>query len=375
MKILFTGGGTAGHIIPIVAIARELRKISPQNNLKLFFIGPKDDFGAVLLSQENIKVKTVLAGKIRRYLDWKTAWHNFVDVAVKIPIGIIQSFFHIFFISPDLVFSKGGFGSIPVVIAAKMLFVPVFLHESDVAPGAANKFLSDLAFKIFVSFPKTEYFPREKMVLVGNPTRKELMDSQKEEAKKFFNLNSEKPVILILGGSQGSQRINDGILDILPQLLKDFELIHQSGENNYQTIRGESKAVMKTEEEPFYHLFAFLKEPELRRAYAVADLIISRAGAGSIFEIAAVAKPSILIPLPEAAQNHQLKNAYAYQESGSCLVIEENNFTPSLFLEKLKTLFINPEQLRLMADKAKAFSKIEAAKTIADYLNQYLNEK
>ncbi len=375
MKILFAGGGTAGHIIPIVAIARELRKIRPQNDLKLFFIGPRDDFGYVLLSQENIKVKTVFAGKIRRYLDWKTVLRNFVDVCIKIPIGIIQSFFHIFFMSPDLVFSKGGFGSIPVVIAAKMLFVPVFLHESDVAPGAANKFLSDLTFKIFVSFPKTEYFPRGKMVLVGNPTRKELMDSNKEEAKKFFNLNSNKPVLLILGGSQGSQRINDGILDILPQLLKDFELIHQCGENNYQTTRAESKAVMKTEEEPFYHLFPFLKEPELRRAYAVADLIISRAGAGSIFEIAAVAKPSILIPLPEAAQNHQVKNAYSYQENGACLVIEENNFTPSLFLEKLKTLFTDQEELKRMAEKAKAFSKIEAAKTIANYLNQYLNEK
>lgn len=375
MKILFTGGGTAGHIIPIVAIARELRKTSVQNNLKLYFIGPQDDFGQVLLSQENIKIKTVLAGKIRRYFDWKTAWHNFIDVAIKIPIGVIQSFFHIFFISPDLVFSKGGFGSIPVVIAARMLFVPVFLHESDVAPGAANKFLSDFASKIFVSFPKTEYFPKEKMILVGNPTRKELMNNDKEEARKFFNLNSSKPVILILGGSQGSQRVNDGILDILPQLLKDFELIHQCGENNYQTTRGESKAVMKTEEEPFYHLFAFLKEPELKRAYASADLIISRAGAGSIFEIAAVAKPSILIPLPEAAQSHQLKNAYAYQEAGACLVIEENNFTPSLFLEKLKTLFSEPEQLKAMAEKAKSFSRAESAKTIADCLIQYLNEK
>ena len=374
MKILFTGGGTAGHIIPIVAITRELRKISPQNNLKLFFIGPPDDFGYVLLSQENIKVKTVLAGKIRRYLEWKTILQNFVDMAVKIPIGIIQSFFHIFFISPDLVFSKGGFGSIPVVIAAKMLFVPVFLHESDVSPGAANKFLSDLTSKVFVSFPKTEYFPSNKMILMGNPTRKELINSPKEEARKFFNLNSNKPVILILGGSQGSQRINDGILDILPQLLKDFELIHQCGENNYQTTKAESKAVMKTEEEPFYHLFAFLKEPELRRAYAVADLIISRAGSGSIFEIASVAKPSILIPLSEAAQNHQVNNAYAYQEAGACLVIEENNFTPSLFLEKLKTLFTNQVELKRMAEKAKAFSKIEAAKTIANYLTNYLNK-
>jgi UDP-N-acetylglucosamine--N-acetylmuramyl-(pentapeptide) pyrophosphoryl-undecaprenol N-acetylglucosamine transferase len=212
------------------------------------------------------------------------------------------------------------------------------------------------------------------MVLVGNPTRKELMDSPKEEAKKFFNLNSSKPIILILGGSQGSQRMNDGILDILPQLLNDFELIHQCGENNYQTTRAESKAVMKKEEEPFYHLYPFLKEPELRRAYAAADLIISRAGAGSIFEIAAVAKPSILIPLPEAAQNHQVKNAYAYQDSGACLVIEENNFTPSLFLEKLKTLFTNQEELKRMAEKAKAFSKIEAAETIANYLAKYLNK-
>ncbi len=374
MKILFTGGGTGGHIVPIVAITRELRKICQPEDLRLFFVGPKDEFGSVLLSQEDIKIKTILAGKVRRYLDWKTLLKNFVDLCIKIPIGIIQSFFHIFFLSPDLVFSKGGFGSIPVVIAAKLLFVPVFLHESDVTPGAANKFLSDFAIKIFVSFPKTEYFPLEKMILVGNPTRKELLDNKIDEAKKFFNLNSKKPVILILGGSQGAQRINDKILEILSQLLKDFELIHQCGENNFKTTKAEARAVIGRSEEAFYHLFPFLKEPELRRAYAAADLIISRAGSGSIFEIAAAGKPSILIPLPEAAQNHQVKNAYSFQENGACLVIEENNFTASLFLEKLKTIFNQPEELKRMAEKAKAFSRIEAGKKIAEYLVKYLNK-
>jgi len=400
VKILFTGGGSGGHVVPIIAITREIKKIYPvlsvnkdgglnqKEDLQFFFLGPKDEFGSALLLQEGIKIKTVLAGKARRYISWKAFLQNLIDICIKIPIGILQSFFYIFFLSPDLIFSKGGFGSIPGVIASKLLFVPIFFHESDIAPGATNKFLSNFALEIFVSFPETEYFSLKKIIVVGNPIRKELLNGSKEEAKSLFKLNSrattkgeegdlspspsQKPLILILGGSQGAQRINDEILEILPQLLENFEVIHQCGENNYATVKAELKFIIDKDKEPFYHLYPFLKEPELRQAYAGADLIISRAGSGSIFEIAASAKPSVLIPLPEAAQNHQVKNAYTYQEAGACLVIEENNFTSHFFLEKLKSLFTNPELLEKMSEKAKEFSKPEAGWIIANYLVEYL---
>lgn len=374
MKILFAGGGSGGHVIPIIAIVREIRRIYTKGDLEFFYIGPKDDFGKVLLSQEGVKIKEILAGKIRRYKGWQTFSQNLLDVCIKIPLGILQSFFYLFFLSPDLIFSKGGFGSIPGVLAGKLLFAPVFLHESDISPGMANKFLSNFALEIFVSFPKTEYFPLKKMILVGNPIRKELLEGSKEEAKSFFKINSNKPVILILGGSQGAQIINDEILEVVSKLLENFEVIHQCGENNYTEVKAEAKVMIGNREdlENSYHLFPFLKEPELRQAYAACDLIVSRAGSGSIFEIAATGKPSVLIPIAESAQNHQIKNAYAYQESGGCVVIEESNFTSHFFLERLKNLFSQPEALEKMTKSAKDFARPYAAKVIAHYLVEYL---
>ncbi len=377
MKILFTGGGTGGHIVPIIAITREIRRIYQKSDLQFFYLGPKDEFGSILLSQEGIKVREVFAGKIRRHSGWKSFLQNFVDICFKIPIGVLQSFFYIFFLSPDMVFCKGGFGSIPGVIAGKLLLVPVFLHESDIVPGVANQFISRFALEIFVSFSGTEYFPLKKMILVGNPIRREVLEGSKTEGESFFKLSSAKPVVLILGGSQGAQRINDKILEILPNLLENFEVIHQCGEKNFEQVKAESKVMMgrgNEDLEKFYHLFPFLKEPELRHAYAAADIICSRAGSGSIFEIAAVGKPSILIPLPESAQNHQVKNAYAYQETGACQVLEEANFTPHFFLEKLKSLFSQPETLIEMTKATKDFSKPEAARIIANYLVDYLTK-
>jgi UDP-N-acetylglucosamine--N-acetylmuramyl-(pentapeptide) pyrophosphoryl-undecaprenol N-acetylglucosamine transferase len=377
MKILFTGGGTGGHVIPIIAVVREIRRLYSGEDLQFFYIGPKDEFGSILLSQEEVKVKHVLAGKVRRYIGFQGLFLNLIDVCFKIPIGIIQSFFYLFFLSPDVIFSKGGFGSIPGVIAGKILMTPVFLHESDVTPGLANRFLSKFALEILVSFPvsKTEYFSTKKMVSVGNPIRKEVLVGSKERAIKFFELNSQKPVILVLGGSQGAQRINDKILNTLPQLLDNFEIIHQCGDSNFKQVQAESRVVINKEMEKSYHLFPFLKEPELALAYAAADFVVSRAGSGIIFEIAATGKPSILIPLPEAAQNHQVKNAYTYAEGGASVVMEEENFTSRFFLEKLKYLFERPAELEKMAEAAKEFSRPEAAKAVADRLMNYLKQE
>ncbi|MDD5144826.1 MAG: UDP-N-acetylglucosamine--N-acetylmuramyl-(pentapeptide) pyrophosphoryl-undecaprenol N-acetylglucosamine transferase [Candidatus Pacebacteria bacterium] len=371
-KILFTGGGSGGHVVPIISIVREMRKLETGTAFEFFFLGPRDEFSQVLLSQEGIKVKQIVSGKMRRYGGAKTFFENLFDILFKIPLGIFQSFFHIFLISPDLIFSKGGFGSLPVAISGKLLFVPLFLHEADVIPGLANKFLGQFTNNIFVSFPKTEYFPLKKIIPVGNPVRKELLGGSKNQAKETFKTFSEKPVIFILGGSQGAQRINDEILEILPELLNNFEIIHQCGENNFKNIKSESKVIINDEQAKSYHLFPFLKEPEMRQAYALADLIISRAGSGTIFEIAASGKPSILIPLPEAAQNHQVKNAYAYAEKGAAIVIEEANFTSRFFFEKLKYLFSQPSEFQKMAQAAKEFSKPEAGRIIANYIIDYL---
>jgi len=370
MRILFTGGGTGGHIFPIIAIVREIRKISSE--IEFFYMGPKDEFGEILLSQEGIVVKKIMAGKLRRYFNWQSFFENIIDLFLKIPIGIFQAFFYIFFLAPDLIFSKGGYGSIPVTISGTILRVPIFLHESDVIPGMTNRFLAKFSMEIFVSFPKTIHFPEEKIILVGNPIRREILEGSREEGQNLFKLTGEKPIILILGGSQGAQRINDKILEILPEILKNFEIIHQCGQNNFNEVKAESKVMMGKDLERYYHLFPFLKEEELKKAYATSDLIVSRAGSGSIFEIAALGKPSILIPLAESAQGHQLQNAYTYAEKGAAIILEEENFTPHFFLEKLKNLFSHVEEIEKMQKAAQEFAKPLAAKIIAEYILEYL---
>lgn len=373
MKILFTGGGTGGHIFPIIAVTRELRRLGLDWNF--FYLGPRDDFSSMLLSQEDIEVKTIFAGKIRRYLNGKSIFQNILDVLFKIPFGFLQSFFYIFFLTPDLIFSKGGYGSLAPVLCGWFFQVPIVLHESDAAPGLANQFLSKLVPKVLISFPisQTEYLSEKKMISLGNPIRIELLGGSKEKAKKLFNLTGEKPVILITGGSQGAETINDAILNVLPQILPEFELIHQTGDKNFEAVRNESKLMITKDLEKYYHPVGFLKEVELREAYAAADLILSRAGSGSIFEIAALEKPSILVPLALAAQDHQAKNAYAYAygSKGATLVIEEPNLTTNFLLDKIKRLFAIPGELEKMSKAAKSFAKPESGRLIAEYIMNY----
>lgn len=372
MKILFTGGGTAGHIFPIIAIIRELKKNYPYGDFQFFYLGPKDKFAKEVLLKEGVEVKTISAGKIRRYFSFQ----NLIDLFFKFPIGILQAFYHTFVISPDLIFSKGGYGSLPIVLSGWLLLVPIFLHESDVSPGLANKIASKFAIEIFTAFPveKTSYFPAKKMISIGNPVRREILEDFKKESQKLLKLIGEKPIILILGGSQGAQRINNTILVILSEILKDFEIIHQTGKENFKEVTEEANVVITEDLKNYYHPFPFLDEAELSQAYQTADLIISRAGAGSIFEIAAVGKPSILVPLTEAAQNHQIRNAYTFAEKGAALVIEEANFKPHFIIERIKYLFSQPEKLKEMAKRAKEFSRPQSARIIAEYLVEYLSQ-
>lgn len=367
-KILFTGGGSAGHIFPIVAIVRELRKMGFE--AKFFYCGPRDDFASIILSQEDIKIKWVLAGKIRRYFGWKSVLQNIVDVMLRTPLGFIQAFFHVFALAPDFIFSKGGYGSLSTVLAGAILQTPIMLHESDAAPGLANRFMSKFTHKVFVAFPvaQTEYFSQEKMISVGNPLRTELLAGDKEKAKEYFNLVGGKPLILVLGGSQGAQAINDLMLAILPEILNDFEIIHQTGGKNLEQVKAEAKVVVGQELLKYYHPVGFLKEIELRDAFEECDFVVSRGGSGTIFEIAASRKPSILIPLPLSAQDHQLKNAYAYAQHRAAVVMEEANLTPRFFIEKIKYLFANPDELKKMSQTAQEFARPEAAKTVAQYI-------
>ncbi|MBI2042545.1 MAG: UDP-N-acetylglucosamine--N-acetylmuramyl-(pentapeptide) pyrophosphoryl-undecaprenol N-acetylglucosamine transferase [Candidatus Nealsonbacteria bacterium] len=369
---MFTGGGTAGHVFPIIAVVRELNRMGVK--AEYIYIGPKDDFGSMLLSQEGVKVKIISSGKIRRYLNWRSALYNSFDILFKIPFGFAQSFFYILLHSPNVIFSKGGYGSLAPIFCGWILRRPIILHESDVAPGLANKILSRFTKQILVSFPVpyTEYFSAAKMISVGNPIRRELLEGSKEGAARIFELSGEKPLILIIGGSQGAQFINNLILNILPQMIENFEIIHQTGEKKYAEIKAEARVIIAKEMDRYYHPVSFLREIELREAYTAADLIISRGGSGSIFEIAAVGKASILIPLANSAQDHQVKNSYTYADRGAAIVMEEANIAPHFLLEKMKNLFARPEDLERMSQNAHKFAKPDSAKLVAEYILNYL---
>jgi UDP-N-acetylglucosamine--N-acetylmuramyl-(pentapeptide) pyrophosphoryl-undecaprenol N-acetylglucosamine transferase len=368
MKILFTGGGTGGHVFPLVAIAREIRTIYPKKDLELYYLGPKDELGLILLSQEDFIIKTIVSGKLRRYFSFQ----NFIDILFKIPFGVVQSFFMLLAIKPDLVFSKGGSGSIAVTYAARFLKIPVFLHESDIVPGLSNQKTSKWAKKIFISFEKTEYFDPKKTTLTGNPIRKEILEGDKESAGRIFNLTFSKPIFLIIGGSQGAEAINDFVLRILNDLLKDYEVIHVAGRENVEEIKKEAQVVIDKDLDRYYHPVGFLDEEKMKHAYKAADLIVSRSGSGSIFEIAAVGKPSILIPLPGSASDHQSKNAYAYSQTGASIIFEQGNLTPNFFMEKIELLFLHPEMLEEMKQAALAFAKPLAARAIAREILEFL---
>lgn len=373
MKIILAGGGTGGHTFPLIAISRQIKKHS-LNVVDFLYIGPKDNFTNYFLKKEGIDTCFCLAGKVRRYGGISNFFKNIKDIFFVIPIGIIQAFIKIYFYAPDLIFSKGGFGSLPVVIAGTLLGVPISMHESDVIPGQTNKLLSKFAFKIYVAFPEkqTKFFPLKKMTWVGNPIRKTILNGSQNKAKEILNLKYKKPTILILGGSQGSTRVNELVIQIAPKMLKFFEIIHQTGQFDYERVKRQTSALIKEELKAEYHAYDFLDEEQLQNAYAASDVIVARAGSGTIFEISAIGRPSILIPLPEAAQNHQLKNALVYAKlTKSAIVIEEKNLTPNFFLAKLKNMFQFKDIVEL-GKNAKEFSKPNSAEIIAKDIIKFL---
>ena len=376
MKILLTGGGTGGHLVPLVAFIREMRRQwREKQELQFFYIGPKDDFVQVLLSHEGVNIRQISAGKLRRYGGVQSIVQNILDLLFRMPWGIFQSFWMIFLLSPDMMFSKGGYGALPVMVAGWILRVPIFLHESDSRSGMANIIGGKFALRIFTSFPQAMDFPIKKIVHVGNLVRREVLTGSKEEAKNLFHLVGDKPLILVLGGSQGSQRLNDMMLGLLDEALQEFEIIHQVGERNAEQIRKEARVMMNPALEQYYHAIPFLREVDLRHAYAASSLVISRAGSGVVFEVAALGKPSILVPLPESAQNHQIRNAYDYAKTGATVVLEEQNLTPHFFLAKLRYLFAQPGELEKMSAAAHAFSRPDAAIIVSRYLIEYLTKK
>ena len=355
LKIILTGGGTGGHVFPILAIVSELKRLS-EKEIDFLWVGSKTGPEKDIAGKYGIKFRSVYTGKIRRYFSWR----NILDI-FRNPVGIVQSFFIIKSFRPDVIFSKGGYVSIPAVLAGWFCKIPSLIHESDTVPGLANRFLSKYSRKIAISFEESKgYFSSQKCVLTGNPIRPEILEGSKERGFRYFGLEYGRPVILVIGGSQGSQKINEIIIEALPKLQEKYQVIHLSGEKNLQAISHKAQNLK------YYKLYPFLPANKIADAQEAADLIVSRAGANALAELATLGKPSILVPLPTAASDHQRKNAQVFEKAEAAWVIEEKDLTAEALVKEINWLFSHAERMDKMAGNVLKLARPNAAKIIAE---------
>lgn len=365
MKILLTGGGTGGHFYPLIAVAEEINKLVKEEKLlpvELYYMSDSPHDAGMLLAN-NIQFVKISAGKMRKYFSIL----NFFDL-FKTFFGIVSATFKLFNIFPDIIFSKGAYSSFPVLFAARLLKIPVFIHESDTVPGRANLWAGKFAKRVAVSFPEaTTYFKESKVAVTGNPIRKDIeFLEDKQKSRQFLDLTENLPVLLILGGSLGAKIINDQIISILPSLIEKYYVIHQTGKNNIkEAINTADVVIGQNPNKNRYRPFDYLDNLNMSMAAGASDLIISRAGASAIFEIANWGIPSIIIPITSTNGDHQRKNAYSYARLSGAIVIEEINLSPNVLLAEINRVLENKELAQKMATKAKEFVKPNAARVIA----------
>ncbi len=347
-KIVMTGGGTAGHVTPNLALAPLLKDAG----YEIFYIGSYTGIEKNMVEKAGITYYGISSGKLRRYHDWK----NFTD-----PFRVIKGFSEanqlLKHIKPDVVFSKGGFVSVPVVMAAGRQHIPAIIHESDMTPGLANKLAIPFATKVCCNFPETlNYLPDGKAVHTGSPIRQELFSGNKEAGLSFCGFTTDKPVLLIMGGSIGSRFINNAVWESLDELLKSFQIVHLVGKGNVN-----NGLVGKTG----YQQYEFVSE-QLNDIFAMTDIMISRAGANSISEILALKIPNILIPLSAAAsRGDQILNAESYEKQGFSTVLQEETLTSELLLSNIKDVYARRDEIK---EKMASSKLLDANKVILDLI-------
>ena len=326
-KIVLTGGGTAGHVTPNIALIPALKEAG----YEISYIGSYNGIERKLIEELNIPYYGISTGKFRRYFDIK----NFTD-PFRVLKGMSQAKKLMKTIKPDIVFSKGGFVSVPVVRAACKCHIPAIIHESDMTPGLANKLSMKYASKICCNFPETvENIPNGKGVLTGSPIRRELLSGDKAAGLKLCGFNTQKPVLLVIGGSLGAVHINDAIRAILPDLIRQYQVIH---------ICGKGKVDKSFYSTTGYYQFEYVNA-ELKDLFATADIVVSRAGANVICELLAMKKPNLLIPLPAgASRGDQILNARSFNKQGYSAVLEEENMTNEVLLSAINDLYDNREK-------------------------------
>ena len=324
-RIVLTGGGTAGHVTPNIALLPSLREAG----FEVFYIGSYSGIEKELVARQNVPYYGISSGKLRRYFDWQ----NFTD-PFRVIHGYSQAKALLKNLKPDVIFSKGGFVSVPVVRAAGSLHIHTIIHESDMTPGLANRLSIPVADKVCCSFPETmPYLPAGKAVLTGSPIRRELLEGDREAALKFLGWGpSTKPTLLVIGGSQGSVVINQALRQDLSDLLKDYRIIHLCGKGNLDDSLNGTEG---------YRQLEYVSD-ELKDLFALTDFVLSRAGANAICELLALRKPNLLIPLSAASsRGDQILNADSYQRQGYSMVLKEEDLTPQSLLDSLQELYLD----------------------------------
>ncbi len=352
-KIVLTGGGTAGHVTPNIALLPGLQELG----YEVHYIGSYEGIESRLIADFDIPYYGISTGKFRRYLDPK----NFSD-----PFRVIKGYTEarriLKELKPDIVFSKGGYVSVPVVRAAASLKIPCIIHESDMTPGLANKLCIPVARKVCCNFPETmQYLPKDKAVLTGSPIREELSKGNKIAALDLCGFDANIPVIMVIGGSLGAANVNKAVRDALPELLKDFQVVHICGkdkiDNMLLTTRG-------------YKQFEYVKA-ELKDIFAMADVVISRAGANAICELLALQKPNLLIPLMAGSRGDQILNAKSFELQGYSKVLMEDDITTQLLVDSVHELYFNK---RIFIDAMSNSHQKNSIKSILNLIEQTVTE-
>jgi UDP-N-acetylglucosamine--N-acetylmuramyl-(pentapeptide) pyrophosphoryl-undecaprenol N-acetylglucosamine transferase len=370
IRIMLTGGGSGGHVTPLLAVVEELETLAVEDKLflEVIYSGPRDIFSAEF-EERHIKTSYTIGGKLRRYF---SLW-NIVDIP-KIALAFLFALWKLYFLMPDVVFSKGGTGALPIVVAAWFYRIPVIIHESDAVPGVTNLLSARFASRVGVSFEVAKnFFNPAITAVVGTPIRASLIRGiiAKEAAKEQLGFLPNEPMILVQGGSQGSRTINNLIITSLADLLKLTAVLHQTGKENFAEVESLTRAALlemsvEVERKHPYKAVAYFDEHMTTWALAAADLVVTRAGSTSIYEVAAFGKPAIVIPLTGAASDHQRANAYEYAKSGAAVVIEEENLLGKILLHEMSQILQSPQKQELMSKAALNFYKPAAARAIAE---------
>lgn len=364
MRIVLTGSGTGGHFYPLMAIAEAIRATdTPGAETELYFMGP-DPYSKETLDAHNITFVRCPAGKLRLYGSIK----NIFDVG-KTAVGICVAFVKLLILYPDAIMSKGGYTTVPVVIAAKLLRIPIVIHESDAVAGRANILAGRFADYIGIAHAEAaQSFKADANVAhIGMPIRRSFF-TEIPDPYAVLGLPKDRPVIFVTGGSLGSLRINNLMLDSLDELLPHYTLIHQTGPDHEESVKRTARQLVRSEDSAYYFIHGRMTGEQVAAAQSAAALIISRSGSGTIFEIALSGTPSILIPIPEEISRDQRANAYAYARGGAATVLEEGNLTDDILTSEIHRILSDEQLYNTMKNAAREFTNPLAADTLAETL-------